>query len=433
MKSIRITPSYLKGSINIPPSKSLSHRAIICAALANGISRIENIIFSEDILATLDGMKVLGMEIIEINTNEETNRSNITIKGKASIKKIKKIIDCRESGSTLRFLIPIACLTGEEFTFTGKGKLVERPLTSYYKIFNTQGIKFSNDNGKLPLCIEGMLKPGKFELEGNVSSQFITGLMFALPLLTGDSIIEITTELESKGYIDLTLDILHRFSIDIRNDEYNRFYVPGNQQYTSTDYKVEGDFSQAAFWLVASTLNGEIALEDLNRESLQGDKEILNIAMKMGANIQYEGDLIKTISSQTRGTVIDASQCPDLVPILAVFGALSEGKTRIVNAQRVRIKESDRLKAIASELNKIGANITETEDGLNITGVDTLNGGIVDSWNDHRIAMALAIASTRCKEPLIINNSSAVNKSYPEFWSDFVKLGGVIDEWNMGK
>lgn len=433
MKSIRITPSPLKGSINIPPSKSLSHRAIICAALAKGTSRIENIIFSEDILATLEGMKAFGMKVIDINTNEKINRSIITIKGNNSIEKQKEIIDCRESGSTLRFLIPIACLTGEEFTFTGKGKLVERPLTSYYKMFNTQGIKYSNDNGRLPLCIEGILKPGKFELEGNISSQFITGLMFALPLLVDDSIIEITTELESKGYIDLTLDLLHRFSINIKNDEYNRFYIPGNQKYISTDYKVEGDFSQSAFWIGAGALNGDINLEDLNLESLQGDKEILNIAMKMGANIQYEGELINATSSQTRGTVIDASQCPDLVPILAVLGTLSKGETRIVNAQRVRIKESDRLKAIASELNKIGADITETEDGLNINGVDVLNGGIVESWNDHRIAMALAVASTRCKEPLIINNSSAVNKSYPDFWKDFVKLGGVIDEWDMGK
>ncbi len=432
MNCVKIIPSSLKGNINIPPSKSLSHRAIICAALGNGISSIENIIFSEDILATLEGMKTFGMEVIDIETNKETSRSNIIIKGKGYIEKLGEIIDCRESGSTLRFLIPCACLLGENITFIGKGKLAERPLTTYYKIFDSQGIKYSNHDGRLPLNIEGILKTGKYELEGNVSSQFITGLMFALPLLNEDSTIEITTELESKGYIDLTLDVLRKFSIDIKNEDYNRFYVTGNQRYTPTDYKVEGDYSQAAFWIVAGALNGDITLKDLNSKSLQGDKVILNIATKMGANILYEEENIKSATSQTKGTVIDASQCPDLVPILAVLGALSKGNTKIVNAQRVRIKESDRLKAIASELNKIGANIAETPDGLDITGVDALNGGVVDSWNDHRIAMALAVAATRCKEPLTLKNSSAVNKSYPEFWQDFVKLGGVIDERSMG-
>lgn len=428
----KIIPSILKGNVNIPPSKSLSHRAIICAALAKGISHIENLVFSEDILATIEGMKAFGMEVIDIYTNEETNRSSITIEGRGYLKKIKEIIDCRESGSTLRFLIPMACLIGEKMTFIGKGKLVERPLTPYYKIFNAQGIKYSNEKGKLPLSVEGILKSERFAIEGNISSQFITGLMFILPLLSDDSIIEITTELESKGYIDLTLDILERFSIDIKNDKYHRFYVLGNQKYVPMDYKVEGDFSQAAFWIVAGALNGNIVLNGLNHNSLQGDKKIFNIVSAMGVNLIYEADYIRAIGSQTKGTIIDASQCPDLVPILAVLGALSQGKTEIINAQRVRIKESDRLKAISCELNKIGADIVETEDGLVINGVHTLNGGVVDSWNDHRIAMALAIASTKCKEPLTIKNSSVVNKSYPGFWKDFISLGGIIDERNMG-
>ncbi|SCG83134.1 3-phosphoshikimate 1-carboxyvinyltransferase [Proteiniborus sp. DW1] len=432
MDSIKISPSPLKGNINIPPSKSLSHRAIICAALSNGISRVENIVFSEDILATLEGMKAFGMEILDIDTDLKTNRSDITIKGKGYLEKLKEVIDCRESGSTLRFLIPIACLLGEKFTFTGRGKLVERPLTSYYNMFKAQGVKYSNVNGKLPLTVEGSLKPGVYELAGNVSSQFITGLMFALPLLSGDSIIEITTELESKGYVDLTLDVLHRFSINIENNKDKRFYISGNQKYIPADYKVEGDYSQAAFWMVAAVLNGEITLENLSKSSLQGDKEILNIISKMGANILNEGEHIKVTTSQTNGIVIDVSQYPDLVPVLAVLGAVSKGKTKIVNALRVRLKESDRLKAIACELKKIGANITETPDGLDIIGVSSLSGGIVDSWNDHRIAMALAVASTKCKESLIINNSRVVSKSYPEFWDDFVELGGVVDEWNMG-
>lgn len=432
MTSIKITPSTLMGEIDSPPSKSLSHRAVICAALGNGISRIENIIFSEDISATINGLKSFGMEVIGVDTDEKTNRNSITINGKGYLEKVREIVDCRESGSTLRFLIPIACLLGEKFTFTGKGKLVERPLNPYYKIFDSQGINYSNDKGKLPLSIEGYLNPGIFELEGDISSQFISGLMFTLPLLNGDSIIKLTTKLESKGYIDLTLDVLNKFSINIENDNYEKFCIKGNQKYVPTEYKVENDYSQAAFWIAAGVLNGNIIVKDLNNNSLQGDKEILNISSQMGANIQNEGKNLKVTTSKTKGIIIDASQIPDLVPILAVIGALSKGKTKIVNAQRVRIKESDRLKAITTELNKLGASIIETPDGLDITGVESFGGGIVNSWNDHRIAMALAIASTRCREPIIIQNSNVVSKSYPGFWRDFVKLGGVIDEWNMG-
>ncbi|TAH64110.1 MAG: 3-phosphoshikimate 1-carboxyvinyltransferase [Gottschalkiaceae bacterium] len=432
MSHIQIRPSILKGNINIPPSKSLSHRAIICAALAKGRSKMENIIFSNDIIATLEGMKSFGMEVVDIATDPNTNRSYITVEGKGELTKRAETIHCKESGSTLRFLIPLACVVGERFKLEGKGKLVERPLTSYYNIFDKQEIKYSNIAGKLPLTIEGKLKPGTFELEGNISSQFITGLMFALPLLYEDSVIEITTELESKGYIDLTIDILNKYSIKIINDNYHRFYVPGNQKYKPLDYIVEGDFSQAAFWIVAGILNEDIVLKGLNINSLQGDKEILDIVNRMGANIIKKSEDIIVKNSQTNGIVIDASQWPDLVPVLTVLGALSKGRTEIINAQRVRIKESDRLMAISKELNRIGADIVETNEGLIINGVKSLSGGIVDSWNDHRIAMALAIASTKCKEPLIIKNSHVVNKSYPGFWQDFMSLGGIINEWNMG-
>lgn len=432
MKHIKIRPSILKGNINIPPSKSLSHRAIICAALAKGKSKIENIIFSDDIIATLEGMKSFGMELVDIDIDPKTNRSSITIEGKGELIKRVEKIHCKESGSTLRFLVPMACLIGERITFTGEGKLIERPLTSYYNIFDKQKIKYSNNAGKLPLTIEGRLKPGKLELEGNISSQFITGLMFVLPLLSEDSIIEITTKLESKGYIDLTLDILDKYSIRIENYDYQKFHVMGNQRYSSLDYSVEGDFSQAAFWIVAGIMNDDIVLKGLNINSFQGDKAILNIVTSMGADIIINREEIVAKNSQTNGRVIDVSQSPDLVPILAVLGALSKGKTEIINAQRVRIKESDRLMAISKELNKIGADIVETHDGLIINGVGSLSGGVVDSWNDHRIAMALAIASTKCKEPIIIKNSHVVNKSYPGFWQDFMNVGGVIDEWNMG-
>ncbi|MCT4564419.1 MAG: 3-phosphoshikimate 1-carboxyvinyltransferase [Maledivibacter sp.] len=432
MNSVKIYPTELKGEIKIPPSKSLSHRAIICAGLSNGVSDIDNLIFSQDIKATLQGMKGLGtrIECIEIESHEDTYY--VTLRGNPSVKAPESNIDCKESGSTLRFLIPFAGLVGDAVTFTGEGKLVERPLDTYYRIFDEQSIGYSNDDGRLPLRVKGVLKPGSFKVEGNISSQFITGLMFVLPLLDGDSKIIITTELESKGYVDLTIDILNQFGIKIENRDYKEFYIKGNQKYISRDYRVEGDFSQAAFWIVAGILGNSIKCRDLRIDSLQGDRAILEIVQRMGGNLQINEAFITINGSETKGTVIDASQCPDIVPVLAVLGALSNGTTRIINAERLRIKESDRLRAIATELNKLGADVKELEDGLIIEGKENLRGGTVDSWNDHRIAMSLAIASIKCTEPVIITGSDAVKKSYPDFWKDFMSLGGKIDEQYVG-
>lgn len=432
MKNIEIKPSFLKGETKIPPSKSISHRAIICASLSEGESSIENVILSKDIIATLEAMKSFGIRVKNSKIDED-GLCDVYIKGREKLRLLNNEIDCRESGSTLRFLIPMAGLLGERVTYTGRGKLIERPLDVYYEIFKQQGISCVNNNGKLPLSIEGVLKPGVFRMKGNVSSQFITGLLFVLPILKEDSKIIITTNLESRGYVDLTLDMLKRFSIDVENNNYREFYIKGNQKYKANHHKVEGDFSQAAFFIAAGILGEDIKCRGLNRKSLQGDKVILDIARSMGANISIKNNSIEVKKSRTKGKVIDVSQCPDLVPILSVLGAFSEGTTKIINAQRLRIKESDRLRAIATELNQLGAHVKELESGLEIHGKKELQGGIVDSWKDHRIAMALAIASIRCTSPVIIKNSGAVEKSYPTFWKDFEKIGGEIHEWNMGK
>jgi 3-phosphoshikimate 1-carboxyvinyltransferase len=427
VKYVEIKPSRLMGKIQIPPSKSLCHRAIICAALANGESIIENIIFSDDIIATIEAMKKLGAEIDKVGENQ------VSVKGGFPQFKPGEIIDCKESGSTLRFLIPISLLYNEKISFTGRGKLVGRPLDTYYRIFKEQGIRYTNKNGKLPLEVEGKFKPGDYKVEGNISSQFITGLMFTLPFLEGDSRIIITTDLESKGYVDLTLDVLNKFGIKIENKGYKEFYIRGNQKFIKNNYRVEGDYSQAAFWLVGGILGEEIHSEGLNPSSLQGDKAIVELIKEMNGSLKIDGSTIVTRSSNTRAISIDGSQCPDIIPIITVLAAVSEGETRIVNASRLRIKESDRLKAISTELNKLGANIKELEDGLMINGVDSLDGGTVDSWNDHRIAMSLAIASIRCKNDVKILNSDAVKKSYPNFWEDFKSLGGKVNEFNMGE
>lgn len=433
VENVIIYPKTLTGSIKVPPSKSLAHRSVICAGLAKGESVIENIVISEDIKATSKAMQNLGVQISKQKQMEGCKEISFDIKGEDKLTLVNNTIDCNESGSTLRFLIPIALLTGEEVNFTGSGKLTSRPLNVYYDIFKEQGIVYENNNGELPLKIKGRLKPGNFSVPGNVSSQFISGLMFALPLLKEDSKIQIISNLESKGYVDLTIDMLSKFGINIENNNYKEFYIKGNQRYVSKNYRVEGDFSQAAFWLVAGSIGEKIKCKDLNCASLQGDKVIVDILNKMKANIYIDKKYIECKSSATEGVVIDASECPDLVPVLTVLAALSKGTTKIINAKRLRIKECDRLMAIASELNKIGAEVIELEDGLIINGKESLNGGKVDSWNDHRIAMAMAIASIRCKEPLIITNSEAVNKSYPQFWEDFKSLGGKIDEWSLGE
>lgn len=426
MKSVLINPGKLSGKVTIPSSKSICHRAVICGGLSEGNSNISNVIYSQDIEATSKAMECLGVII-----RREKDTLKIESTGKLKVK--NNVIDCNESGSTLRFLIPVAAVMGDVVEFTGRGRLIDRPLTTYYEIFNDQNIHYTNDNGKLPLIIEGKLAPGNYRVKGNISSQFISGLLFALPLLDGDSKIIITTPLESRPYVDLTIDMLKKFSVSVENCDYREIAIKGNQKYIATDYSVEGDFSQAAFWLAAGTLGANVICQGLNMKSLQGDKVIIDIIKEMGGKLEVNGPNVQSLPSYTRGIIIDASQCPDLVPILAVLAALSRGTTEIINAGRLRIKESDRLSAICCELNKIGADIEERPEGLIIRGKETLRGGTASSWNDHRIAMALAIASIKCKEPVSIEDSNCVKKSYPDFWSDFKRLGGNVNEWNMGE
>ena len=427
---VKIKPSILSGEIVIQPSKSYSHRAIISAALAKGKkkSKINNLKFSVDIETTVKIMENWGAKI----TKKESSLEIIGNDGKIVPK--NNYIQCNESGSTIRFLIPVALTSENELIFDGKGKLIDRPLDSYYKIFDKQEIKYETSEGKLPLKVNGKLKAGNYEIDGNVSSQFITGLLYALPLLDGDSIIVINKNLESKGYVDLTLEILKLFGIKIKNNDYKSFEIKGNQEYKSFDYTVEGDYSQVAFWIVAGIISAnkdnEIKCLHLNKYSLQGDKAIIEIVQKMGAKLEIFDDYVIVKPSKTKGTIIDVSQCPDIAPILTVLGALSEGETKIINAERLRIKESDRIISIKTELNKLGAKIEEIGDSLVIQGVDIFEGGVeVSAWNDHRIAMSLAVASIRCKNKIVIDEAESVKKSYPHFWDDFEKMGGQIEKF----
>lgn len=412
MSIIKLEPKALKGNIQVPSSKSYGHRALICAALSNKPCSISNISFSEDIKATLSCLGALGYRF---------NIKGNIIKSCGFETSSLETMYCKESGSTLRFMIPIAALSEKPWSIKGEPSLMARPLQVYEEIFHKQGLEFLLNKPQSTLQIKGPLKADDLKVRGDISSQFISGLLFALPILQGDSSIEVITPLESKKYIHMTLDIIKKFGIDIA-EENNKYIIKGNQSYAPYDYEVEGDYSQAAFWMVAGALSGEILLSNLNIHSLQPDKEIVKILTSMGANVEFMSQGIKVSKSDTVGIDIDASQMPDIIPIIAVLASLSKGTTRIYNAGRLRIKESDRLKAITEGLNRLGAKVTEQEDALIIKGVKELRGGYVKGYNDHRIVMSLAIASSACKEAVHIEDCEAVNKSYPDFFKDFHRL-----------
>lgn len=429
MGNFKIYPTKLEGEVKIPPSKSMAHRAVICAALGDGVSKVTNIDYSDDIIATIDAMSSLGAKITRKDDYLEVYGIKSLENESNEQAKTERTIDCNESGSTLRFLVPIAAMFDSINRFVGRGNLGKRPLDTYYNIFDEQGIKYSYKEGILDLKTEGKLKSGEFKVKGNISSQFITGLLFTLPLLDGESKIIITTEMESKGYIDLTLSAMRDFGIEIINNNYKEFIIRGNQIYKSREYRVEGDYSQAAFFLSADALNNSVVVNDLKLDSLQGDKEVIDILERMGVILNNKDNgLIGEAKYGLKSTIIDGSQCPDIIPVISLVAALSEGTTEIINAGRLRIKECDRLAAVASELNKLGAKITEKKDGLVIKGVASLKGGVeVWSHKDHRIAMTLAIASTVCELPIVLKDYECVSKSYPEFWEDFKSLGGRFE------
>ncbi len=424
MTAVKIIPTKLKGVVQVPPSKSLAHRAIICASLAKGVSRIDNIEYSKDIQATIKAMKSLGTIIEEFE-------NYLIIDGTTTFTKQNSEIDCEESGSTLRFMVPISIVEENKVHFVGRGNLGKRPLDTFYEIFERQNIGYMYKKDILDLYVIGKLKPDHYIIPGNISSQFITGLLFALPLLKGDSIIEITSTLESKGYIDLTLQMLSQYGIKIINNDYKSFVVMGNQEYQAHDYRVEADFSQAAFYLVAGAIGNDVVLTDLNLNSLQGDKATLSILEAMGAKINVVSDGIKVTGENLSATQVDASQCPDVIPVVSVALALAQGKSEVINAKRLRIKECDRIIATSSQLNELGGSVVELSDSMTIRGVSEFVGGNCSSFADHRIAMMLAIAATRCNQSVIIDNMECVEKSYPSFWEDYQSLGGIIDVINM--
>lgn len=419
---VLIRPKKLNGTINVVPSKSYSHRAIIAASLANGRSVINNVLYSDDVLRTISACEAFGAKIEKFD-------NYLIIDGVSKVERVHNEINVGESGSTIRFMIPILLTNSERMKFVGENNLVNRPLDAFFDIFDQQDIAYSHPQvSNLPLITRGRIKPDTFVLDGNISSQYITGLLFALPLLDGDSEILINGELESKAYIDLTLDILKLYNIEITNESYCRFIIKGNQKYLPCDYTIEGDFSQAAFFLSMGALGNDVSLGCMNLASLQGDRKIIDDILKLGGEVIYKDGLLKAIYKPLVGNTIDLSQSPDLGPTLSVLASLSSGKSKFINAGRLRIKECDRITCVKEELNKLGAIVDEGKEEMYFSGVTSLNGSLeLDSHNDHRIAMALAVASTVCTSLLLIDGAECVKKSYPSFWDDFVKLGGDID------
>lgn len=394
-----IIPHKLCGAVTVPPSKSQAHRAVIAAGCAAGVSAISNLAFSEDIRATITAMRTLGASIRETT-------AAATVRGAHPTCADGTLIDCSESGSTLRFLIPLAWLCGKTVHFTGRGRLMQRPLEPYFSVCDAAGIRYTQKADSV--TFSGRLHSGAYSLPGNVSSQFITGLLFALPQTEGDSTLTLTTPAESVGYIDLTLAVLKQFGITVKNHDYQSFSIPGRQRFLPQSITVEGDYSQAAFYLAANALGSHVTVNGLNEASCQGDKAICDIIRRFGTPLKAQ--------------TINVSQIPDLVPILAVLATQAEGTTRLVGAARLRLKESDRLLTTADMLNRLGAQVTPTDDALIICGKTPLTGGTVDSHNDHRIAMAAAIAATVASGAVTILGSECVAKSYANFWEDYEGL-----------
>ena len=414
-RAIRLFPF---GTITPPPSKSLSHRAVICSALAGGESEIKNLGQSEDIDATLKGVSALGLTGNVLGASCGPDRV--------------RIVDCNESGSTLRFLIPLAALDGLPAIFKGRGRLLDRPLGVYADIFASMGAAFRRVEDGILVC--GPLRGGSYSLTGGVSSQFVSGLLFALPLLPVDSEIRLLTPLESSGYVDMTIDVMRRFGVEVLEGE-SAYSIKGGQHYRPASYVVEADYSQAAFFLAASMLGCDVRVAGLDPCSAQGDRAILSILEEMGGEIVWGGGdgggrVVSVRAGRMPPIVMDARETPDLVPPVAVLCCFCDGVSRIVNAGRLRLKESDRLRALAAELKKLGADVREAEDSLSITGVGRLKGGRVDAWGDHRVAMAMAVAAVRCDGPVYLSGAESVGKSYPNFWRDF-EGGGLYE--HVGK
>lgn len=410
----RIQPSRLQGSVTVPPSKSMAHRALLCAGLAAGTTQIQGILPSQDMEATCRALTALGASIAR-------QGSLARVQGVAGRPKAPQgPVDCGESGSTLRFLIPAFALASAPARLTGRGRLPQRPLGPYGAIFHGQGLPFAQD--ETGVSFQGPLAPGDYGLPGDVSSQFISGLLFALPLLPGDSHIRIQPPFESRGYVNMTLQVMDAFGVQAAFLDGLTLHVPGNQLFTApaAPFLVEGDDSQAAFFLTLDAILGDVSVAGLSLRSIQGDRVMGEILARCG---HVPGQPPRPLAP----FVADLGDCPDLGPILMTLGLFCQGESRLLNAGRLRLKESDRGTAMAQELGKLGGQASLAGDEIRIRQSRLRPGPALSSHGDHRIAMALAVAALGARIPVEIQGAEAVEKSYPDFWKDLAHLGARVE------
>ena len=421
---VHITPGPVSGTVAVPPSKSMAHRAVICSALAHGRSTLYNLEYSKDITATIGAMRQLCARI-------EQQGDSLQVEGVGGWHTVTRPVDCCESGSTLRLLWPLFSLTNQKITFTGRGKLMQRPLSVYEKIAADQKLRFARDPDAGTTSLWGQIRPGVYDVPGNLSSQFISGLLLALPLLEQGSVIRIAPPFESRSYVQLTLAAMQAFGVTALWQNETTLAIPGGQKYTPADYTVEGDYSNAAFFAVLGAVKGGITVTGLAPDSLQGDAVILDILQRAGAKFTRSGDAVSFEAAQLQGVTVDLADCPDLGPILMVLGALAMGETTLVNAGRLRIKESDRIAAMEEELRKFGVDIASTADTVKVRGTTAagLHAPTQTLYDhiDHRVVMSLTVLALAGGFAADIEGAQAVQKSWPAFFEAAKQLGAKVE------
>ena len=413
---------HLEGTVSTPPSKAYTHRMVIAASLSNGTSRICNPLVSDDTKATIEAVNALG-------ATTERNSNCWAIRGTKQPQTPSQPIDCRESGSTLRFMIPVAALASGPSKFLFWASFERRPVAPLLESLKELGVESVIQRDGSSVSVDGGgIRGGKTSIRGDVSSQFISGLLFACPKAKEDTEINVTTKLESKSYVEMTLEVLRKHGIKTSVDtDLSRLRIPANQYYHPCDHTVPGDFSSAAFLLAAAAVtSSHVTVNHLDYQTVQGDKAIVDILAKMGASVNIGDNCVEVTGKLLKCVDIDAKDIPDLVPVCAVLACYAEGCSEIFNAKRLRYKESDRLESVSTELRKMGADITVNEDGLIINGGLPLCGTTVDPHNDHRIAMACAVAALGAKGETKIQNVECINKSYPQFFNDLRLIGANV-------
>lgn len=415
MNSVKITPHTLSGKVQLPPSKSVAHRVLICAALAQGKSVIRPFCTSRDINATVGTLRAMGAQI----SADENGYIVTTGKWQNGVK-----LNCFESGSTARFLIPVVAALGINAQFIGEGRLPQRPFSVLCDVLRENGVKVNSD--QLPMDISGRFKGEVFTVPGNVSSQYISGILLAAPLMGNDVTVNIKGTLESAAYVDMTVDVMSAFGVRVQKTD-TGYFIKGGQKYIARDIKIEADWSAAAFFMSAAAIGGEVAIEGLNFASTQGDMAALDVFAAFGAELSTLNNTLFVRKGALRGIEVNVEQIPDMVPAIAATAAFAKGTTKITGAARLRLKESDRIETVCNALTAMGVDVIQTADTITING-GTVKAGSIDGANDHRIVMAFAVAACYAQGESDISFAGAVEKSYPEFYKDLRKIGGIVNE-----